>query len=190
MASAIRVFGKRLMSTVTTTTTTADVPPKRGRPAGILKVVPVSKPLGEFLGVHKCRGVLVCVRIHSSFEDMLLQRPQVTSSSVVHILLVIAFSLGCCPHFDKAILDENVFALSLYIDTLWNGGTEIKLIQLDLTYYLLLFDISVNCDALQNPSNKKEILCDDKLKTIFNGKDQVGFLEIAKLLSQHFVKST
>nr|XP_043612992.1 upstream activation factor subunit UAF30-like [Erigeron canadensis] len=42
---------------------------------------------------------------------------------------------------------------------------------------------------LQNPSNKKEILCDAKLKTIFNGKDQVGFLEIAKLLSPHFVKS-
>ncbi|ESQ52173.1 hypothetical protein EUTSA_v10017454mg [Eutrema salsugineum] len=42
---------------------------------------------------------------------------------------------------------------------------------------------------LQNPENKKEILCDGKLKTIFNGKDTVGFLEIAKLLSQHFPKS-
>ncbi|KAH9739604.1 SWIB domain-containing protein [Citrus sinensis] len=42
---------------------------------------------------------------------------------------------------------------------------------------------------LQNPANKREIRCDDKLKTIFNGKDSVGFLEIAKLLSQHFVKS-
>jgi len=42
---------------------------------------------------------------------------------------------------------------------------------------------------LQNPANKKEIYCDDKLKTIFEGKDKVGFLEIGKLLSRHFVKA-
>ncbi|XP_047324330.1 upstream activation factor subunit spp27-like [Impatiens glandulifera] len=42
---------------------------------------------------------------------------------------------------------------------------------------------------LQNPENKKEIFCDEKLKTIFEEKDKVGFLEIAKLLKQHFVKS-
>ncbi|CAF2044374.1 hypothetical protein BRARA_I02715 [Brassica rapa] len=42
---------------------------------------------------------------------------------------------------------------------------------------------------LQNPENRKEIICDDKLKTIFEGKDKVGFTEIAKLLSPHFPKS-
>ncbi|KAK7367140.1 hypothetical protein VNO80_09149 [Phaseolus coccineus] len=42
---------------------------------------------------------------------------------------------------------------------------------------------------LQNPSNKKEVFCDAKLKTIFGGKDKVGFTEIASLLSNHFVKS-
>ncbi|XP_010540712.1 PREDICTED: upstream activation factor subunit UAF30 [Tarenaya hassleriana] len=42
---------------------------------------------------------------------------------------------------------------------------------------------------LQNPANKREINCDEKLKTIFEGKDKVGFLEIAKLLSRHFPKS-
>ncbi|XP_061341760.1 protein TRI1-like [Gastrolobium bilobum] len=42
---------------------------------------------------------------------------------------------------------------------------------------------------LQNPTNKKEIFCDEKLKTIFDGKDKVGFTEIARLLSNHFVKS-
>ncbi|XP_047329109.1 protein TRI1-like [Impatiens glandulifera] len=41
---------------------------------------------------------------------------------------------------------------------------------------------------LQNPSNRREILCDDKLKTIFDGKEKVGMLEIAKLLSPHFIK--
>ncbi|KNA23121.1 hypothetical protein SOVF_027610 [Spinacia oleracea] len=42
---------------------------------------------------------------------------------------------------------------------------------------------------LQNPENKREIICDEKLKALFSGKDRVGFLEIAKLLSVHFVKT-
>ncbi|KAG5238735.1 SWIB complex BAF60b domain-containing family protein [Salix suchowensis] len=41
---------------------------------------------------------------------------------------------------------------------------------------------------LQDPSNKKNILCDEKLKKIFAGRDQVGFLEIAGLISPHFLK--
>ncbi|EYU27179.1 hypothetical protein ABFS82_02G130100 [Erythranthe guttata] len=42
---------------------------------------------------------------------------------------------------------------------------------------------------LQNPSDKREIICDDKLKKLFNGQDKVGFLQIAKLLSPHFIKT-
>ncbi|WCJ27683.1 SWIB/MDM2 domain superfamily protein [Euphorbia peplus] len=42
---------------------------------------------------------------------------------------------------------------------------------------------------LQNPADKREIFCDEKLKSIFDGKEKVGFLEIGKLLSQHFVKA-
>ncbi|CAO2833423.1 unnamed protein product [Amaranthus hypochondriacus] len=41
---------------------------------------------------------------------------------------------------------------------------------------------------LQNPANKREILCDENLKALFNGKDSVGFLEVASLLTHHFVK--
>ncbi|KAL5539619.1 hypothetical protein UlMin_042305 [Ulmus minor] len=48
----------------------------------------------------------------------------------------------------------------------------------------------VKLHNLQNPANKKEIFCDEKLKTIFAGKDLVGFGEIARLLSQHFSKSS
>ncbi|MCD7457540.1 hypothetical protein HAX54_035379 [Datura stramonium] len=48
----------------------------------------------------------------------------------------------------------------------------------------------IKTNNLQNPANKKEINCDDKLKTIFAGKDKVGFLEIAKLLSNHFHKAS
>ncbi|KAK8639921.1 hypothetical protein V6N13_138287 [Hibiscus sabdariffa] len=42
---------------------------------------------------------------------------------------------------------------------------------------------------LQNPANRKEIICDEKLKTIFDGKDTVGMFEVTKYLSPHFVKS-
>ncbi|XP_022146901.1 upstream activation factor subunit spp27-like [Momordica charantia] len=42
---------------------------------------------------------------------------------------------------------------------------------------------------LQNPANKREIYCDDKLKAIFEGREKVGFLEIGKLLARHFVKN-
>uniref|UniRef100_A0A7N0T074 DM2 domain-containing protein n=1 Tax=Kalanchoe fedtschenkoi TaxID=63787 RepID=A0A7N0T074_KALFE len=47
----------------------------------------------------------------------------------------------------------------------------------------------IKANNLQDPANKKLIHCDAKLKTIFEGKDQVGFLEIAKLVSAHFIKS-
>ncbi|KAF8783956.1 hypothetical protein HU200_000047 [Digitaria exilis] len=41
---------------------------------------------------------------------------------------------------------------------------------------------------LQDPNNKKIIVCDDKLKKIFGGRDRVGFLEISGLLNPHFPK--
>ncbi|XP_059444273.1 uncharacterized protein LOC132176160 isoform X2 [Corylus avellana] len=31
---------------------------------------------------------------------------------------------------------------------------------------------------LQNPENKREVFCDERLKSIFDGKDKVGFQEI------------
>ncbi|KAH1072227.1 hypothetical protein J1N35_024555 [Gossypium stocksii] len=40
---------------------------------------------------------------------------------------------------------------------------------------------------LQDPENKKIINCDEKLKKIFGGKDRIGFLEIAGLISPHFL---
>ncbi|XP_042004679.1 protein TRI1-like [Salvia splendens] len=40
---------------------------------------------------------------------------------------------------------------------------------------------------LQDPVDKKVIVCDEKLKKIFGGKDHVGFLEIAGLLNPHFL---
>lgn len=37
----------------------------------------------------------------------------------------------------------------------------------------------------QNPENKREILSDDKLKKVFDGKDKVSMFEMNKLLSNH-----
>uniref|UniRef100_A0A0D3FPD6 DM2 domain-containing protein n=1 Tax=Oryza barthii TaxID=65489 RepID=A0A0D3FPD6_9ORYZ len=41
---------------------------------------------------------------------------------------------------------------------------------------------------LQDPADKKVIVCDEKLKVLFAGQERVGFLEVAKLLNPHFVK--
>ncbi len=38
---------------------------------------------------------------------------------------------------------------------------------------------------LQNPSNKRNILADDKLKEVFGGKDEVTMFEMTKLASAH-----
>ncbi|KAG6506798.1 upstream activation factor subunit spp27-like [Zingiber officinale] len=41
---------------------------------------------------------------------------------------------------------------------------------------------------LQDPNDKKVIICDEKLKAIFGGRESVGFLEIAGLITPHFAK--
>lgn len=38
---------------------------------------------------------------------------------------------------------------------------------------------------LQNPSNKRNILADDKLKALFGGKAEVTMFEMTKLVSGH-----
>jgi upstream activation factor subunit UAF30 len=38
---------------------------------------------------------------------------------------------------------------------------------------------------LQNPKNKRNIMADDKLKAIFDGKSEVSMFEMTKLVSKH-----
>jgi chromatin remodeling complex protein RSC6 len=38
---------------------------------------------------------------------------------------------------------------------------------------------------LQNPTNKREIVADDKLRAIFDGKDRVDMFEMNKHLAKH-----
>lgn len=42
---------------------------------------------------------------------------------------------------------------------------------------------------LQNHENKREILCDEKLKNLFGGKEKVGFSDVGKMISQNVVKT-
>ena len=41
---------------------------------------------------------------------------------------------------------------------------------------------------VQDPQNKKMIVCDEKLKNIFGGRERVGFLEVAGLINPHFLQ--
>jgi chromatin remodeling complex protein RSC6 len=38
---------------------------------------------------------------------------------------------------------------------------------------------------LQNPANKREIVADDKLRPVFDGKDRVSMFEMNKHLAKH-----
>ncbi|PIN17331.1 hypothetical protein CDL12_10014 [Handroanthus impetiginosus] len=56
------------------------------------------------------------------------------------------------------------------------------------TEALKLIWAHIKGNNLQDPADKKVIICDEKLKKIFGGRDRVGFLEIAGLISPHFLK--
>ena len=43
----------------------------------------------------------------------------------------------------------------------------------------------IKANNLQNPANKREILADDKLRPVFDGKDKVSMFEMNKHLAKH-----
>ena len=45
--------------------------------------------------------------------------------------------------------------------------------------------VYIKKNDLQNPANKRNILADEKLKAIFDGKDEVTMFEMTKLVSAH-----
>ncbi|PON74768.1 p53 negative regulator [Parasponia andersonii] len=59
--------------------------------------------------------------------------------------------------------------------------------EISRTQALKLIWAHIKENNLQDPENKKIIVCDDKLKKIFKGRDRVGFLEIAGLITPHFL---
>ncbi|KAL2906423.1 Upstream activation factor subunit spp27 [Bienertia sinuspersici] len=45
----------------------------------------------------------------------------------------------------------------------------------------------IKANNLQDPNDKKIIVCDEKLKKIFAGKERVGFLEVSGLITPHLL---
>ena len=45
--------------------------------------------------------------------------------------------------------------------------------------------VYIKKNDLQNPANKRNILADDKLKAVFDGKGEVTMFEMTKLVSKH-----
>jgi len=43
----------------------------------------------------------------------------------------------------------------------------------------------IKANNLQNPANKREILADDKLKSVFDGKEAVSMFEMNKFFAKH-----
>ncbi|MGH6986250.1 MAG: SWIB/MDM2 domain-containing protein [Caulobacteraceae bacterium] len=43
----------------------------------------------------------------------------------------------------------------------------------------------IKANKLQNPSNKREILADAKLRPVFGGKDKVSMFEMNKHIAKH-----
>ncbi|WKZ31147.1 MAG: SWIB/MDM2 domain-containing protein [Candidatus Dojkabacteria bacterium] len=43
----------------------------------------------------------------------------------------------------------------------------------------------IKANNLQNPENKRNIKADEKLKKVFDGKDEVTMFEMTKLVSAH-----
>lgn len=43
----------------------------------------------------------------------------------------------------------------------------------------------IKAHNLQNPSNKRNIMADEKLKVIFDGKSEISMFEMTKLVSAH-----
>ncbi len=46
----------------------------------------------------------------------------------------------------------------------------------------------IKSNDLQNPENKREIIADEALKAVFDGRDKVTMFEMTKLVSGHVVK--
>ncbi|WVZ10877.1 hypothetical protein V8G54_015407, partial [Vigna mungo] len=61
--------------------------------------------------------------------------------------------------------------------------------QISRTQALKLIWAYIKANNLQDPEDKRTIICDEKLKKIFEERDRVGMLEVARLISPHFLKT-
>ncbi|KAG6474640.1 hypothetical protein ZIOFF_068578 [Zingiber officinale] len=167
----------------------AATPPK----VGLRKPVPVSPALRKFLGVQESTRMEVVKKIWEHIKANKLQLLVFISPffSFLAIRLFCSspftsmrpFGLLCtpslCPHLCPLHLHSFSRGAEAVEGFMEEGKRKRK---------ATLIAISIINQLAENPANKQEIRCDEKLKTIFDGKDKVGMLEMGKLLNPHFLK--
>ncbi|KAG6472863.1 hypothetical protein ZIOFF_070341 [Zingiber officinale] len=183
----------------------AATPPK----VGLRKPVPVSPALRKFLGVQESTRMEVVKKIWEHIKANQLQLLVFISPflSFLAIRLICSspftsmrpFGLLCTPSLCPHLCPLHLHSFSRGAEAIEGLMEEGKRKRRQLRVYLLLsyiplaiqlklIAISIINQLAENPKNKQEIRCDEKLKTIFDGKDKVGMLEMGKLLNPHFLK--
>ncbi|XP_039063487.1 uncharacterized protein LOC120208238 [Hibiscus syriacus] len=151
-------------------------PRTRTRPSGIFKIAPVSPALGQFVEAQQAYRTDAVKQIWNYIKAHNLQVLSISclrndEQCCIWCLISLSFKMST---------SEAAFSPSAFF-ILFNVCLRVSIVTCTEIYGNF---------CLQNPDNKREIFCDEKLKTIFDGKEKVGFLEIGKMLSRHFVKSS
>ncbi|KZV19778.1 hypothetical protein F511_18777 [Dorcoceras hygrometricum] len=190
MASTARIFGNRcriLMAAASkssavaekSTATSAEVRKNAVRTTGILKVQTVSPALAKFIGSPETS------RSGAVKKNLGIRQSSQSSEKKT------AHGFGAA-HSSRQIWRTNCrlapnWCNSVKFEVGVGDGFHAKLVRWRRIWRWVGVALS---SFRMNPSNRREIFCDDKLKTIFDGKDKVDFTTIAKLLTNHFRKST
>ncbi|TXG64169.1 hypothetical protein EZV62_011163 [Acer yangbiense] len=153
----------RMVRTVTFATASKPVTGKR-EPRGIMKPRPVSPEMAALVGAPEIPRTQALKQIWAYIKEHNLQ------------------GFGCC------------LCVLIWVGAMFVVKALLVYMMLAIAFSLVL-DVSASHKEKasmvsvvnDDPENKKVIICDEKLKKIFAGKDRVGFLEIAGLISPHFL---
>ncbi|EOY10365.1 SWIB/MDM2 domain - like 10 [Theobroma cacao] len=169
-------------------------PRTTNRPTGISKVTPVSPALGQFLGAQQASRTEAVKQIWTYIKSHNLQ-------------VVFGEGMMFFPEFQQREMDGETERSQMrkdkygrMVENWCKTDKPLCTAENDNPVFTQSHDFYVDdrvsfsaglyfAQISYNPSNKREIFCDEKLKAIFYGKEKIGFLEIGKLLTGHFVKT-
>uniref|UniRef100_A0A7N2MXW4 SWIB domain-containing protein n=1 Tax=Quercus lobata TaxID=97700 RepID=A0A7N2MXW4_QUELO len=156
----------RIVRTVTSATVSSNEAPQKRAPRGIMKPRPVSPEMQDLVGVPEISRTQALKQIWAHIKEHNLQVGYLVN------LAVFSYSFKAIIDFGKHLMELIFVLLNLLSLSVCEMDT-------DVVACLRLF---------LDPENKRIIVCDDKLKKIFGGRERIGFLEIAGLISPHFIK--
>ncbi|XP_071726234.1 uncharacterized protein [Rutidosis leptorrhynchoides] len=143
----------------------------------------MAMPLGLFSPV----GTTPLTKSPSSASSLMFVKPTSFRLSQVKVCTIVTYATASEPATETKKRAPRGFSkprpVSPEMKEFLGGRTEIP-----RTEVLKVIWAHIKEKNLQDPSNKRVIVCDEKLKKIFGDRDQVGFLEIAGLISPHFKK--